>query len=192
MIYHRTAMFGCLENGVTRPAGGDRCNQSQKPTKLGKPVKCERHHRADRGNHRRRTHPLTPLRVDEEQRFGVRHPPEDLIRLVAAGVDRKLCRPSSQDQDKRQQIADRAPRRVNIVRIERKVPRKIKTIGKCTIAGWSGSGISNITYPFACREFQGSWEVSKAGCCLPVPPKFSLFFRGNRVILRFPQTNAGS
>src|ERR1700730_7569913 len=50
----------------------------------------------------------------------------------------------------------KAPRRVKIVRIESSVPRKIKTIGKWTIEGWSGSGISNIKAAFAFKGFNGA------------------------------------
>src|ERR1700746_2489833 len=56
-----------------------------------------------------------------------------------------------------------APRRVKIVRTESKVPRTMSTIGKCTTAGWSGSGISIITYAFACKAFRDLREVSRAG-----------------------------
>ena len=76
------------------------------------------HHGADSSTDCRRAHPLTPLRVHPDQRLGIRHSLNNIIRLVpplltascAAAAARIRINPAN---------CGSAPRRVKILRIER-------------------------------------------------------------------------
>jgi hypothetical protein len=99
MVHHLSSTFGRLERAETGPSRNDRGNKSQDAPKSSESVRRERNQRADGSNHRNRTHLHRPLCVHQDQGFGIRHPLNDVIHLVAPGNNGKLRTTGGEDED---------------------------------------------------------------------------------------------
>ena len=98
-----------LKRAITGHTSDERRHNGQKSTKPREPIKCECKDCADGRNYRRRSHPLTPFRVHEDQASCLRHPLDNFISLVAPCVDCKLRCAGGQDQYRRSELGQCTP-----------------------------------------------------------------------------------
>jgi hypothetical protein len=109
MINHISAILPRLKCAITGRAGDESRHNGQKSAKPRKPIKCECDHCADGRNYRRRSHPLAPFCVHEDEAFCLRQSLDDFISLVAPRVDCELRCAGGQDQYHRSKLRQCSP-----------------------------------------------------------------------------------